>query len=46
MVATLLAAPSATRTENVVETIHGIEVHDPYRWLENGDSAEVKAWTD
>jgi prolyl oligopeptidase len=46
MVATLLAAPSATRTEDVVETIHGIEVHDPYRWLENGDSAEVKSWTE
>jgi prolyl oligopeptidase len=46
MVATLLAAPSATRTEDVVETIHGIEVHDPYRWLESGDSAEVKSWTE
>jgi prolyl oligopeptidase len=46
MVATLLAAPSATRTEDVVETIHGIEVRDPYRWLENSDSAEVKSWTE
>jgi prolyl oligopeptidase len=45
MVATLLAAPLATRTENVVEEIHGVEVHDPYRWLENGDSPEVAAWT-
>ena len=27
------------------ETIHGVEVADPYRWLENGDSAEVRSWT-
>ena len=46
MIATLLAAAPATRTENVVEKIHGVEVRDPYRWLENGESAEVKAWTD
>ena len=34
-----------TRTENVVETVHGVEVADPYRWLENGASEEVKGWT-
>src|ERR1044072_5688833 len=34
-----------TRTENVAETIHGVEVSDPYRWLEDGASEEVKAWT-
>ena len=45
MALTLLAAPPATRIENVVERIHGVEVRDPYRWLENGDAAEVKAWT-
>ncbi len=45
MAFTLLAAAPATRTENMVETIHGVEVRDPYRWLENGESAEVKAWT-
>jgi prolyl oligopeptidase len=45
MALTLLAAPPATRIENVVETIHGVEVRDPYRWLENGDAPEVKAWT-
>jgi prolyl oligopeptidase len=28
-----------------VETIHGVEVPDPYRWLEDGESAEVRAWT-
>src|SRR5512147_687570 len=45
MALTLLAAPPATRIENVVDKLHGVEVRDPYRWLEHGDSAEVKAWT-
>src|SRR5687768_1650390 len=38
--------PVPTRTEAVVEKIHGVEVRDPYRWLENGDAPEVAAWTD
>src|SRR4051795_5487871 len=38
--------PVPTRTENVVEKIHGVEVRDPYRWLENGDAAEVGGWTE
>ena len=42
---TLLAAVPATRTDNVIEKVHGVEVRDPYRWLEHGDSDEVKAWT-
>jgi prolyl oligopeptidase len=46
MALTLLAASPATRIENVVEKLHGLEVRDPYRWLENGDVAEVKAWTE
>ncbi len=45
MAFTLLVAAAPTRTENVVENIHGVAVRDPYRWLENGESAEVKAWT-
>jgi prolyl oligopeptidase len=35
-----------TRTDNVVETLHGIAVTDPYRWLEAGDSAEVRKWVE
>jgi len=39
------AALPATRTDDVVDKIHGVEVLDPYRWLEEGESAEVNAWT-
>ena len=26
------------------ETLHGVEVDDPYRWLEDGDAPETTAW--
>lgn len=38
------AAPP-TRRENVVERIHGVDVADPYRWLERIEDPEVAAWT-
>ena len=37
--------PPPTRVDDVVETIGGIEVADPFRWLEDGASSEVRAWT-
>ncbi len=38
--------PVPTRREAVVEQLFGHAVADPYRWLEDGDSDEVKKWTD
>ena len=32
------------RTEDLVETLHGVEVADPYRWLEDDESDEVVEW--
>ncbi len=33
-----------TRREDFREILHGIEVPDPYRWLENGSAPETRAW--
>jgi prolyl oligopeptidase len=35
-----------TRKSDIVEELHGVRVADPYRWLEDADSAEVRIWTD
>jgi prolyl oligopeptidase len=32
--------------EDVVEVLHGVEVHDPYRWLEDGRAEEVQRWVE
>ncbi|MFP2906774.1 prolyl oligopeptidase family serine peptidase [Pyxidicoccus sp. 3LFB2] len=34
----------ATRAEQVVDTLHGVQVADPYRWLEDEKAPEVQAW--
>tara|TARA_B100000902_G_scaffold1903_1_gene2463 strand:+ start:6254 stop:8365 length:2112 start_codon:yes stop_codon:yes gene_type:complete len=41
----LLKYPS-TKTIPFVETIHGTEISDPYRWLEDFTSDEAKIWVD
>ena len=33
-----------TRTESLVETIHNHEIPDPYRWMENLDTEEIRTW--
>lgn len=33
-----------TRAEDVVDTLHGVPVADPYRWLEEETAPEVQAW--
>jgi prolyl oligopeptidase len=39
-----LRPPPPTRREAVVDVLHGVEVPDPYRWLEAGEATEVAAW--
>jgi len=34
----------ATAKNNVVEKYFGVEVAEPYRWLENDTSSATKAW--
>ncbi len=36
--------PPLTRSDVVVDTLHGVTVPDPFRWLENGDDPEVQQW--
>ena len=51
--AILVAAPASTsaaptypptRVEVVRDTLHGAVIEDPYRWLEDKNSPETKAW--
>jgi prolyl oligopeptidase len=41
-----MKCPPPTRVDNVKETIHGVVVSDPYRWLEDQNSPETRAWID
>ena len=36
--------PPTTRREDFREILHGVEVPDPYRWLEDGAAPETRAW--
>ena len=40
------SAPPPTAVREVVDTRHGVEVRDPYRWLEDQDAPETRAWID
>ncbi len=41
-----VADPPVTRTEEVVDELFGVKVADPYRWLEDGSSAEARTWVE
>ncbi len=38
--------PPQTARDNVVDTIQGEKVSDPYRWLESWNDSKVQAWSD
>lgn len=40
---TIAGAPAAP-VRDVVETLHGVTVHDPYRYFENTADPQVQAW--
>jgi prolyl oligopeptidase len=40
------AQPPATPVHPVTETLHGVGITDPYRWLEDQNGPETRAWLD
>ena len=42
----LTEAPPVTAIEPVTEILHGVSIVDPYRWLEDQDSPQTRAWLD
>src|SRR6202041_1652047 len=40
----LTFTPPPSPVETVTETLHGTQVNDPYRWLEDQDSPRTRDW--
>ena len=40
----LMEAPPFTPIDPVTDTLHGVTVTDPYRWLEDGNSQRTRGW--
>ncbi len=38
--------PPPTRVEVVRDTLHGVVIEDPYRWLEDQEAPETREWID
>jgi prolyl oligopeptidase len=43
---TQLPPPPATEAKPVTETLQGVTITDPYRWLEDQQAPETRAWID
>ena len=43
---TTVPPPPPTETQDVVDVLHGVEVPDPYRWLEDQEAPDTRAWID
>jgi prolyl oligopeptidase len=39
-----IQAPPPTSVEPVTEILHGVEITDPYRWLEDQNSPQTRRW--
>ena len=40
----VIASPPETKSEPVVDTLHGVAITDPYRWLEDQKSPATRQW--
>ena len=40
----LIEAPPQSPIDGVTDTLHGVTVTDPYRWLEDQESPQTRAW--
>jgi prolyl oligopeptidase len=40
----VIPPPPQARRDDTADVIHGVTVPDPYRWLEDGEAPEVRAW--
>ncbi|MBI3677881.1 MAG: S9 family peptidase [Proteobacteria bacterium] len=41
-----IPSPPETARGTAVDTVQGVKIADPYRWLENWDDPKVQAWSD
>ncbi|MDT8068484.1 MAG: prolyl oligopeptidase family serine peptidase [Terriglobia bacterium] len=42
----LIEPPPQSLKDNVTEILHGVPITDPYRWLEDQESLQTRAWID